>query len=125
MSQSIDIREVLTNADIKELYRVAANFHDSCIAQYKCANDQIHVTLDSSYGFTIDLWFSGDVACSLNLLYLVNRGDPDWWRATVLMQDGYIYLVDNINVDLGKIGEELCWFRGKRLQYRITPNEES
>lgn len=123
MSQSIDIREVLTNADIKELYRVAANFHDSCIAQYEYANDQIHVTLDSSFGFTIDLWFIGDVACSLNLLFLVERGDPDWWRATVLIQNGYIYLVDNINVNLEKLDAELCWFRGKRLQYRITSKE--
>lgn len=125
MIEGINAVEVVSEADVEELYRVAANFHDSCIAQYEYANDQIHVTLDSPYGFTIDLWFSGDVACSLNLLYLVDRGDPDWWRATVLMQNGYFYLVDNINVDLGKIGEELCWFRGKRLQYRITPKEES
>lgn len=125
MIEEINTVEVVSEADIEELYRVTANFHDSCIAQYECANDQIHVTLDSSFGFTIDLWFSGDVACSLNLLYLVERGDPDWWRATVLMHDGYIYLVDNINVDLGKIDKELCWFRGKRLQYRITPKEGS
>lgn len=125
MSEEIKGIEVVSGADVEELCRSAANFHDSCMAQYKYNNDEIYVKLDSSFGFTIDLWFSGDVACSLNLLYLVDRGDPDWWRATVLIQNGYIYLVDNINVNLEKLDAELCWFRGKRLRYQITPKEES
>lgn len=116
--------EVITTADAENLCRVTNHFHDCCIAQYEHANDEIHIRLDSSYGFLIDLWFKGDVACSLNLLYLVERGDPDWQIASVLLQNDYIYLVDNTNVNLDKLSNELCWFRGKWLWYNTTPKEK-
>ena len=122
-------KEVLTDEDIQNLYRITGNFHDCCIDFCEYHNDTLHLELyvpwGFSRGFNIEFVFAGNIAYSINLRFLAERGDPDWWRGTIMMKDGLVYLHEGSkNESTDEIKRATCWFQGQSLRYRVIPDNK-
>lgn len=119
-----DIREINTGDDVKDFLWAVGGFHDAFIDKYEIEDDgTLHVTFDGVWGLKAELWFSGDIA------YNIPEPDPDygheiWYDSSLLLSDGFKYLVDFegvIEEDLGNLGKDCTWFKSKKINYRLTP----
>lgn len=117
-----DITEVKTKQDIENLMWVSGGFHDARIAKEELQNDgTLYLRFDGIWGCEIEVWFSGD------LKYSTSSRDPEdcdpyWFGATVILQDGYVYLVDEENMTVESITSDFCYFRAKHMKYKVIPD---
>ena len=49
--------------------------------------------------------------------------DPYWFGSTFALHNGYIYMVDEDDMNIDEITDAYCWFRSKHMSYRIIPDE--
>ena len=120
--EQVVYKDVLTDADIQELYKITGTFHDSCIDFCEYYDDTLRLELYTPWGCNIELLFMGNVAYSINLSFLAERGDPDWWRGTIAIKDGVVYLYEgSANKTIDEIKCKVCWFQGQSLRYRVIP----
>lgn len=48
--------------------------------------------------------------------------DPYWFGSTVILQDGFVYFVDDDDMTVDKITSGYCYFKTRHMKYRIIPN---
>lgn len=75
----------------------------------------------SIWGCQIEVWFWGD------LEYDTSSRDPEfddpyWFGATVILQDGFVYLLDEENMTVEQITSGYCYFKARHMKYHIIPN---
>lgn len=115
---------IQADADIENLMSVSGWFHDACIEKCEAqANGTLYVLFDGIWGCKIEIWFSGEVA------YCIKGRDSDeynpyWYGSTVVIQDGFIYLVDEENMKVEDISDDYCWFKAKHMKYHVIPNKK-
>ncbi|MCI8491313.1 MAG: hypothetical protein HFJ04_13925 [Lachnospiraceae bacterium] len=72
------------------------------------------------WGCKIEILLEGDISYQTESrnpeLY-----DPYWYGATMIRQDGYIYLMDEEDMKVEDISDESCWFRSRRVKYHVIP----
>lgn len=120
--EEVVYKDVLTDVDIQELYKITGTFHDSCIDFCEYHDDTLRLELYTPWECNVEFVFTGNVAYSINLRFLAERGDPDWWRGTILMKDGLVYLIDQcFGVTTADLKRASCWFQGQSLRYRVIP----
>ena len=114
--------EVKTKQDIDNLEWATGGFHDARIAEQRMTDDgKLYLKFDGIWGCTAEVWFWGDVSYSTesrNPEYY----DPYWFGSTVVLQDGFVYLIDDDDMTVEEIGEGYCWFKARHMQYHIIPN---
>lgn len=114
---------VETATDIDNLMAVSGGFHDAYIKMFEVQTDgALYVLFDGVWGCKIEIWFTGDVSYSIESRD-PDYEDPDWFEATVILQDGYIYLVDDEVKKVEDIGNWNCWFKARKMKYHVIPNE--
>lgn len=107
--------------DIEDLYWVSQCFHDAYIVEQKMVgDDELYVRFDGVWGCSIEVWFSG------NLEYDTSSRDPDtcdpyWYGSTTLIQDGFVYLIDDDDMTVEKIRKGYCWFKARNMKYHVIP----
>lgn len=67
------------------------------------------------------MWFSGDVSYDVSSRN-PEEFDPYWLDSTMVLKDGFIYLVDEGDMEIEDIGEAFCWFKARNVKYHIIPD---
>lgn len=118
-----DIQKIKTQKDIKNLEWASGGFHDARIAKKKLQDDDtLYLLFDGTWGCKIEVWFSGD------LEYDISRRDPEnddpfcWHGSTIILQNGFVYFVDEKDMTVDKIEKGYCYFRARQMKYRIIPD---
>lgn len=117
-----DTPEIKTEKDIKNLEWVSGGFHDAHIAKEELQEDgTLYLRFDGIWGCQIEVWFWGD------LEYDTSSRDPEfddpyWFGATVILQDGFVYLVDEEDMTVEQITSGYCYFKARHMKYHIIPN---
>ena len=66
------------------------------------------------------MFFSGDV--SYNIGCRAPDSDDRWWfDSTMLIEDGFIYLLDAEGLCTEDITEGYCYFKVRQVKYRVIP----
>lgn len=117
-----EITEVRTEADIANLYWASGGFHDAFIKKEALMDDgTLYLRFGGTWGCEIEVWFSGDLeydSSSRNS----DEYDKYWFGATVFLQDGFVYLIDDEDMTVDEIGPGYCFFKARHMKYRIIPD---
>lgn len=113
--------EIKTSTDIENLMWASDGFHDACIKSMKKGGDVLYVLFDGIWGCKIEMWFSGDVSYDVSARN-PEEFDPYWLDSTMVLEDGFIYLVDEGDMKIEDIGEGFCWFKARNVKYHIIPD---
>lgn len=117
-----EIQEIKEPKDIDNLYWVSGGFHDARIAKEELQQDgTLYLRFDGTWGCEIEVWLWGD------LEYDTSSRDPEeydpyWLGSTILQNDGFIYFVDEEDMTVDEIGKGYCYFKARRMKYRVIPN---
>ncbi len=116
-------QEIRTQVDIENLMSVSGGFHDAFIKEYKQIDDgSLYLLFDGTWGCKIEVWFDGDVSYSI-ASRIGDNCDPYWFGSTVLINDGYVYFMDEEGMSVLDIDDDYCWFKAMRMKYHVIPNE--
>ncbi|MDC7288225.1 hypothetical protein NXH76_10445 [Blautia schinkii] len=116
-----EYNDISTEKDIENLMWVSGGFHDAYIKEATEENGVLRVLFDGTWGCKIELWFSGKVAYDTRSRSRED-GNIYWFGATMLIEDDYIYLVDEENMCVQLINENFCWFKARYVKYRVIPD---
>lgn len=117
-----EVVEIKTSQDIENLACVSGGFHDAYIVKEEPQDDgSLYLRFDGTWGCEIEVWFQGDLA------YNTSRRDsgdfdPIWFGATVILENGFVYLVDEDDMTVEDISEETCYFKARHMKYRVIPD---
>ena len=116
-----EITDVENERDVKELFQVAGGFHDACIDSLRFVDDTVHAVFSVFYDVKLEMWFRGDASFSSG------RRLPDdyfgWQSASLIVENEYFYLVDELGMTAKDLHDPYCWFRGRKLSYRVITNQ--
>ncbi len=114
--------EIRSQKDIENLEWASGFFHDARIVKEELNEDgTLYLRFDGTWGCEIEIWFWGD------LEYDTSRRNPDeydpyWFGSTILLQDGFVYFVDEENMTVEEIDNSFCYFKARHMKYRIIPD---
>ncbi len=117
-----EIREIKTDKNIEDLDWVSGGFHDAFIVKQELQDDgSLYLLFDGIWSCKLEVWFWGD------LEYDTSCKDPEnfspyWDGATVIIQDGFIYLADEEELTVEEMTTGYCFFKARHMKYRIIPN---
>jgi len=113
--------EIKTEDDIENLIWASGGFHDARIVKEELQEDgTLYLRFDGTWGCEIEVWFWGE------LEYDTSSRDPEtcdpyWFGSTVILQDGFVYFVDDDDMTVDKITPGYCYFKARHMKYRIIP----
>jgi hypothetical protein len=81
----------------------------------------LYVKFDGIWGCLIEIWFWGDVEYDVEIRN-PKYWDPSWFGATILLQNGFVYLIDESDMKLEDIGDDYCWFKARHMKYHVIPD---
>jgi hypothetical protein len=122
----IEYPEIRTKTDIQNFMTVTGGMHDARIENVEEVDgNSIHVTFEGVWGAKLEIWFAGDVSYDIegrNPKYC----DPYWFDGSVFFQDGFVWLVDDENIE--SLDEPIettgyVWFKARKMTYHITPDK--
>ncbi len=117
-----EMNVITNNDDIKRLMLVSRGFHDAGIKEIKeLDEDSLYVRFDGTWECEIEMYFEGDVS------YCIESRNPesdnlDWFCSSIMIQDGFIYFVDEDEMTVEDITDEYCWFKARRIRYHVIPD---
>lgn len=117
-----DIQEIKSEKDIENLEWASGGFHDARIAKKEIQEDgTLYLRFDGTWGCEIEVWFRGDVEYDTSGRDSETR-DPYWFGSTVILQDGFVYFIDDNDMTVERITPEYCYFKARHMKYRIIPD---
>ena len=117
-----DTPEIMTAKDIEDLEWVSGCFHDAHIVKEELQEDgTLYLLFDGTWGCKIEAWFWGDLKYDTSSRN-PKENDPYWFGSTVILQDGFVYFVDEEDMTVERIGEGYCYFKARHMKYRVIPN---
>lgn len=113
--------EIKTRQDINDLDWAVSNFHDAYIKKEKLQDDgKLYLKFDGIWGCNLEVWLWGDLEYDTSSrdpeLY-----DPYWFGSTILLQNGFVYLIDEEDMTVEEITSDYCYFKARHMKYRIIP----
>lgn len=116
------IHELKNQQDINNLDWAIGNFHDAYIEEKKLQDDEkLYLKFAGIWGCKLEVWFWGDLeydTSSRNSEF----ADPYWFGATIILQDGFVYLIDDEDMTVEEITADYCYFKAHHMKCRIIPN---
>lgn len=117
-----EYKEIENEKDIENLYCASGWFHDAYIKERKMLDDgTLYLLFDGIWGCSIEVWFWGDVEYDTESRN-PEWNDPYWYGSTIILQDGFIYFVDEDDMTVDEIGKGYCWFKARHMKYHIIPD---
>lgn len=114
--------EIKTEADIVNLSWASGGFHDAFIAKEELKEDgTLYLLFEGTWGCKIEVWFRGDLEYDTSSRHS-DEYDHFWLGSTVILQDGFVYLIDDDDMTVDKIGPGYCYFKARHMKYRIIPD---
>ena len=80
-----------------------------------------YLLFDGTWGCKIEVWFRGDLEYDTSSRPSAEY-DQFWLGSTVILQDGFVYLIDDDDMTVDKIGPGYCYFKARHMKYRIIPD---
>lgn len=115
-------QEIRTANDIENLEWVSGGFHDAIIEECRnLADGSLYVKFGGIWGCKIEMWFWGDVEYDISSRN-PDECDPYWFGSTLILQDGFVYFVDEENMTVDEIGYGYCWFKARHMKYHVIPD---
>ena len=112
------IVEVKGATGIENLLEITGYFHDAHIINVERKDpDHLKVFFEPTWGYKLTLFFYGQTSYDLG-------ADPEynWWlEASLFFEDGYYCLCDGEDVRHFSIKELNCWFRSRKMAYKLEP----
>ena len=114
--------EIKDEKDIKDLYWATDCFNNARITKEIMQDDgTLYLRFDGVCGCEVEVWFWGDVE------YDTSSRDPEvyspyWYGSTVIMENGFIYFVDDEDMTVDEISNDYCYFKARHMKYHIIPN---
>ena len=113
--------EIKTEADIKSLYWATGWFHDSRIVKQELQEDgTLYLRFDGTWGCDVEVWLWGDLEYDTSSRD-PEKWDPYWQGSTVLIQDGFVYFIDEEDMTVDRINDSYCYFKARHMKYRVIP----
>jgi len=106
--------DIETDRDIQNFEVVSGGLHDAFIETLRATEDSLYILFDGCWGLKFEMWFSGDVA-----YHLSENGDSEWLDSTLKKENGYLYLIDEGDINIADISDDYCWFKAKNIRYRV------
>lgn len=117
-----EYREIQTEKDIEDFRAATRGFHDAWIIEEKLQEDgKLYLLFDGVWGCNVEIWFWGDLEYDTSSRHQENS-DPFWFYSTLLIQDGFIYFVDDEEMTVDEITEEYCYFKARHMMYHLIPD---
>jgi len=114
--------EIKTESDIINFSEASGGFHDAFIAKEELmADGTLYLLFDGVWGCKIEVWFWGDLEYDTSSRN-PEEAEPYWFGSTIILQDGFIYFVDDDDMIVDKIGPGYCYFKARHMKYRIIPD---
>lgn len=116
-------REIRTQKDIEDFLWVSGELHDAHIIRKEILEDgTLYIRFDGTWGCEIEVWFWGDLEYDMTSRDPDLSDDPYWFDCTLIFQDGFVYLIDEEEMTVDKIGEGYCYFKARHMKYRVIPD---
>lgn len=116
-----DVIAVSNEEDIAQLDKKAGNFHDAVVERWTFEGNTVYVKFDGIWNCKIELWFSGEVSCSV--CALTPEGIAyDWFGSTMFFENGFLYFNSERGSTAKTIENACCWFKARNLHYRVIPD---
>ncbi|MBQ7370285.1 MAG: hypothetical protein IJW67_00110, partial [Blautia sp.] len=113
-----DTPEIRTQQDIDNLEWASGCFHDARIATEELQDDgTLYLRFDGTWGCEIEVWFWGDLEYDTSSRNS-DECDPYWYGSTVLLENGFVYFVDEDDMTVEKIEPGYCYFKARHMKYR-------
>lgn len=117
-----EIKQIKTEKDIADLEWASGGFHDAFIEQEEILNDgTLHVMFGGVWGCKVEMWFSGELEYDTSSRN-PKEYDPYWYGSTILLQNGFVYFIDDDNMTVDQISQGYTYFKAKKMKYRIIPD---
>lgn len=117
-----EIVEIKNKQDIENLICVTGGFHDAYITKEEYQDDgTLYLRFNGIWGCELEVWFYGDLeydTSSVNPEFY----DPCWTGSTILLQNGFIYLIDAEDITVDEITSAFCYFKARHMKYRVIPD---
>ena len=115
-------REIKSEQDITNFYYVSGCFHDARIKEQRMLHDgSLYVLFDGIWGCSIEIWLSGNVEYDTSSRN-PDECDPYWYGSTLLLQDDFVYFVDEEDFKVDEISSGYCWFKARHMKYHVIPD---
>ena len=114
--------EINDEEDIENLYLTTGCFHDAYIVKEIMQDDgTLYLRFDGVWGCEVEVWLWGDVE------YDTSSRDPEidnpyWYGSTVLIENAFIYFIDDEDMTVDEINESYCYFKARHMKYHIIPD---
>ena len=92
----------------------------SVIRYNKDRYGSLRVFFTGVWGCDVELFFEGDVSYCTESRNPENY-DPYWGDSQVAFTDGFIVFYDDSETDVKDINDNWCWFKARKMSYRILP----
>ncbi len=117
-----EIKQIKTEKDIDDLEWASGGFHDAFIEQEEILNDgTLHVMFGGVWGCKVEMWFSGELEYDTSSRN-PKEYDPYWYGSTILLQNGFVYFIDDDNMTVDQISQGYTYFKARKMKYRIIPD---
>ena len=105
--------EIKVETDTENLEWASGGFHDARILKEELQEDgTLYLRFDGTWGCEIEVWFWGDLEYDTSSrdpeLY-----DPYWFGSTVILQDGFVFFVDDDDMTVDQITKDYCYFKAR------------
>lgn len=112
--------EIHTAKDVEDFEWASGGLHDAYITEIKQADDSVYVLFKGTWGCDIEVWFSGDVSYDVSAREH-EKYNEEWVESTVIIKDGFVYLIDEYPATAENAREGRCWFKARQMKYHIIP----
>lgn len=118
-----EYREIKNQIDIENFVWATGGFHDARIEKQTLQNDgTLYLHFIGVWGCAVDVWFWEDLEYDTSSRD-PEEDDPCWSDSTVLLQNGFMYFVDEEDMTVDQIERgHHCYFKARHMKYRIIPN---
>jgi hypothetical protein len=116
-----EINEVNNENDAKQLMFITGEFHDARIVETENrADGSLRVLFDGVWGCDVEMYFEGDVSYCTDSRNPMEY-DPYWGDSQIAFKDGFIVFYDDDYTDVDDINDNWCWFKARKMSYKIIP----
>ena len=122
----VEIADIKTETDIKNILWTTGYFHDGFIDDGKEEGDNLYLRFSGLIGCDLELWFSDDVEHNIDS-FSPDDFDPDifdtpyWEYVSIFFEDGYTYLARDAVTKRSEFHKHTQYARARNLKYRIVP----
>lgn len=113
--------EIRTQKDIDDLMWACGGFQVVWIEKEELQEDgTLYLRFDGTWGCKIEVWFWGDLEYDTSSRNQ-EESDPFWSGSTVLLQDGFVFFIDDDDMTVDDIGSGCCYFKARHMKYHVIP----